>query len=74
MFFFRFVLIKQTANEFTQNPTKFVSFQFASTWEEVWEQYLTPNQKSEDHHNNDRSSETGRMSTYIIGAYPTTRC
>ena len=35
MFFARFALVKSTAKEFTENKDSFVSFQFATTWEEV---------------------------------------
>jgi len=36
MFFARFALTKSTANNFSENPDSFVSFQFATTWDEIY--------------------------------------
>ena len=35
MFFARFALTMSTSNKFSENPESFVSFQFATTWDEV---------------------------------------
>lgn len=36
MFFLRFALAKQTQKAFQEDPRSFVSFQFATTWEEIY--------------------------------------